>query len=152
MIKIVLLAGVILAILNVLLFRFIRDENTLPRWKNGISGVDSGEPFAKIPTYPGAVLSSSHITQLRFNYMFDTTWVSGDDAELIARWYTLALTQAGWELVEPPADWSAGDLNLVFNKKWNRILSLSIMPSTEESLNSIQIEISTKHQQEDVLY
>lgn len=152
MMKIILLASIVLAILNVVLLRFVRNENTLPRWKNGISGVDGDNPLNQIPTYPGSSLVSTHITQLRFNYSYDSHWQTSDGTEAIGRWYVQMLSERGWDLVEPPADWSARDLNLVFNKKWNRILSLSITASTEESLNSIAIEISTKHQQEDVLY
>lgn len=149
---VIFVAVVVVSILKFGLIKFVRNENILPRWKNGIMGVDVSDPFADIPSYPQTELINSHITQLRFNYKFDNTWHSEDDSNQIARWYNDMLIKRGWKLAQPPSDWNATNLNLVFNKPWNNILAISITPAETREGNYIQIEISKVHQQEDVLY
>lgn len=148
----ILAIGGILTMMNIGLLAFVRNENVFPRLKNTISGVDVGDPFTDIPAYPRSTLVHSRIIQLRFNYAFENVWESADNTGKIARWYNDMLAPRGWILTEPPSDWNGANLNLVYNKKWNRILVLSITPSESQTGNTIHIEISTKHQQEDVLY
>lgn len=147
-----LIVGLVIALVNIGLFSFIRDDTLWPILKNGLIGVNIDSAFAEIPVYPDAILVGSSAKQLRFSYTYQTIRESSGSVPQVSKWYTQALEERGWKVGVSPSDANAQtEQYIVFEKRWIKQLRLSLSRSTDGTKTMITVELGPKYQDDDEL-
>jgi hypothetical protein len=134
--------GIVVILIAAIVFLIFKYYNFTNGQGSGVrSQAALSQGFPEVPIYPDTTLVDSS-TNTPGGFLYEATWQTRQSIPEVSSWYLGKISDGNWEIVTPPADLNAKDIQLLIANKDDLVYNFSFIKDNDSGITNVIIQIA----------